>query len=240
MLIGYWRPTIILPTGLEKQLSGQELEAVLVHELQHVARHDAVVHLMQSLLGVVYFFHPLVWLANRRLNALREDACDEATVAVLEGQRRNYGAGIVKVAELMVGSAPRMSLGIVESGSQIKRRLRRILDPRLPVGRRLSWSAFALLVVLAAVMLPVAARPRESVSQEPSKPNAAAAKPATPENPKYYVTGLVFEEQTRMPIAGAKVRVFVVSEQDPDKRLLQGVSDATGRYRIEVHWDSSG
>ena len=95
-------------------------------------------------------------------------------------------------------------------------------------GRRL------LLLLLAAVVLPVAARPGESGNRGASKPTAAAAEPATPENPKCYVTGLVFEEQTRMPIAGAKVRVLVESEQDPDKRLLQGVSDATGRYRIEV------
>ena len=234
MLIGLVRPTIILPTGLDRQLTSQQLEAVLVHELQHVARHDAIVHFGQSVLGVIYFFHPLVWLTNRVLNGLREDACDEATVAVLEGHRRDYGAGIVKVAELMSGPTPRMSLGIVESGSQVKRRLRRILDPRLPVGRRLSWSGFAVLLLFAAVLLPVAARPRESASEEPAKRTAAAAEPATPENPKCYVTGLVFEEQTRMPIAGAKLRVLVESEQDPDKRLLQGVSDATGRYRIEV------
>ena len=66
-----------------------------------------------------------------------------------------------------------MSLGIVESGGQVKRRLRRILDPRLPVGRQLSWSAFALLMVLAAVMLPVAARPSYSAARKPSKPTAA-------------------------------------------------------------------
>ncbi len=179
MLIGLVRPTIVLPTGLDKRLTSRELEAVLVHELQHVARHDAIVHLVQSLLAVVYFFHPLVWLTNRFLNALREDACDEATVAVLEGQRRDYGAGIVKIAELMSGPTPSMSLGIVESGGQVKRRLGRILDPRLPVGRRLSWSTFALLLLLAAVVLPVAARPGDNPS-EPERTNVSdPPRPAT-------------------------------------------------------------
>ncbi|MFK7779286.1 MAG: M56 family metallopeptidase, partial [Gimesia sp.] len=91
MLVGIFRPTIILPKDIDGRLTSNELEAVLFHELHHVSRFDAFVNLVQSLLASIYFFHPFVWVANRVLIRLREDACDEATVTVLKGQRSDYG-----------------------------------------------------------------------------------------------------------------------------------------------------
>jgi beta-lactamase regulating signal transducer with metallopeptidase domain/thiol-disulfide isomerase/thioredoxin len=51
---------------------------------------------------------------------------------------------------------------------------------------------------------------------------------------KYYVTGLVFDKETKKPIAGAKIQILVDAEPNPSKRLLHGISQADGRYRIEV------
>ena len=118
----------------------------------------------------------------------------------------------------------------------------------LPFAKRAGQSpsprAVAVLLLFAVLTL---AAPMVSLSLLPAAPPEVAADsgsiPAPAEAPpeaihmknqKYYVTGLVFEEQTRFPIAGAKVTVFIESEQEPDQRLLQAVSDATGRYRIEV------
>ena len=211
MLVGLVRPTIILPQGIEQRLTKDELEAVLIHEMQHVARCDPAVHLMQTLLGIVYFFHPFVWLANRMLRRLREDACDEATLAVLAGERRHYGAGIVKVAELAAGRTPTMALGVVESGRQVERRLTRILDPRLPLGRRLSWPALVLLVMIAAVLLPAAARPGKSAPAEGKQSSESDVKQnakQVAEQAANLVTlrGIVVDENDA-PLAGAIVYV---------------------------------
>ncbi|MEM9659358.1 MAG: M56 family metallopeptidase, partial [Planctomycetota bacterium] len=165
MLLGIWRPTILMPRRLSERLTKEELEAVIHHELHHAARRDAEVSLLQRALGVAYFYHPFVWAANRMLDRLREDACDEATVASLEGRRGEYGAGIVKVAEMIVDAPPNLALGIAESSKQVKRRLRRILDPRLPIGRRLSWLTTLYMVALAAVVLPCAPRRVSSAMQ---------------------------------------------------------------------------
>jgi beta-lactamase regulating signal transducer with metallopeptidase domain len=90
MVVGLFRPCIVLPEEIERRLSADELQAVLVHELHHVARLDAAAHLAQAVLSAIYFFHPAVWWAATRLTRLREDACDEATVATLRGKRRAY------------------------------------------------------------------------------------------------------------------------------------------------------
>ena len=171
LLIGYWQPTILVPLRIQEQLSPAELETVLFHELHHIHRHDAAVSLLQAALKAIYFFHPAVWLADRWLRRLREEACDEATVSVLAGHRRDYGSAILKLAELTLQPASPLAIGVVETGSHITQRMRRILDPQLPTGRTLSWSALALVVMAAATLLP--AGPRQKVlTQDPQEADA--------------------------------------------------------------------
>ena len=175
LLIGYWRPMILVPSQIQEQLSPPEIESVLIHELHHVKRHDAVVSLFQAVLKAVYFFHPGVWLADRLLRRLREEACDEATVSLLSGQRRNYGSAILKLAEQSLRPAPPLAIGVVDSGSHITHRMRRILDPKLPTGRTLSWSALALVIAVGATLLP--AGPRTEVLEHNSPEADAGIKP---------------------------------------------------------------
>jgi beta-lactamase regulating signal transducer with metallopeptidase domain len=175
MVVGLFRPCIVLPEQIERRLCADELQAVLVHELHHVARLDAAAHLAQAVLSATYFFHPAVWWAAAWLTRLREDACDEATVATLGGKRKAYGSGIVKMAEMLSARPPRLALGAAESSRQVKRRLERILDPQLKFGLGLSWPARLLLLLAAAVLLPTAARTALPAGDEaPDAPEASA------------------------------------------------------------------
>ncbi len=158
LVTGLWNPVILLPPAVLESLSREELKAVLFHELQHVARRDVWQELVMSLLQVVYFFHPCVWLANRQLRRLREQACDESTVAMLNGRRDDYGAGFVKTAALLVKPTPRLTLGIADSDEQTASRLKRILDPRLRTGRGVSWAGLVAVILLGLIVIPSAAR----------------------------------------------------------------------------------
>jgi len=166
VVVGFRRPVILLPSALLTGLTAGEMHAVLMHELVHVVRSDSVVNLAQGLLGALYFFHPLVWWANSELRRLREEACDELTVTALDGQRRTYGEAIVKVTELFGYASPPLALGVMESKSPARERLRRILDPQLPQGGKLSWQSLAGIGVLAAFLLPGAAGPSQA-KQDP-------------------------------------------------------------------------
>jgi beta-lactamase regulating signal transducer with metallopeptidase domain len=169
LVVGVWRPVLLLPSQVLDRLDTEQLRGVLVHELHHVRRWDGLVNLLQGLLGAVYFFHPAVWWANRRIRQLREDACDERTVAVLEGNRRPYGEAIFRVAEILGYSAPPLTLGVLDSTSPLTQRLRRILDPRLPIegGRR--WQSALIFLVAMAILLPAGAKPAVSVTGGPGE-----------------------------------------------------------------------
>jgi beta-lactamase regulating signal transducer with metallopeptidase domain len=167
LVVGVWRPVLLLPSAVLDRLSKAQLRSVLIHELHHVRRWDGLVNLLQGLLGAVYFFHPVVWWANRRIRQLREDACDERTVAVLEGNRKPYGEAIFRVAEILGYSAPPLTLGVLDSTSPLTQRLRRILDPRLPIDRGPSWKSTLILLAAVAILLPAGAQPTASVADGP-------------------------------------------------------------------------
>ena len=168
LVVGVWRPVLLLPAAVLERLSLEQLRSVLIHELHHVRRWDGLVNLVQGLLGAVYFFHPAVWWANRRIRQLREDACDERTVAVMEGNRKPYGEAIFRVAEILGYSAPPLTLGVLDSTSPLTDRLRRILDPRLPLETGRNWQSALILVLMMAILLPAGARPPVTVAGSPN------------------------------------------------------------------------
>jgi beta-lactamase regulating signal transducer with metallopeptidase domain len=64
---GLLRPVILIPEELVNQLSMPSLRAVLLHELGHIKRGDLWVNYLQTLLQIVYWYHPLLWLANAQI-----------------------------------------------------------------------------------------------------------------------------------------------------------------------------
>ena len=99
---GVWglrRPVLLLPDGIAEHLAPAELEAVLLHELEHVRRRDNLFGLFQTALRCLYWFHPLVWWLERRMLAERERACDDRVVA-LGAAPRLYAKSLLKVVAL--------------------------------------------------------------------------------------------------------------------------------------------
>ncbi|MBN1420557.1 MAG: hypothetical protein JXP34_17395 [Planctomycetes bacterium] len=151
--IGVLRPIVLLPDHLVVALDAADREAVFVHELVHVRRWDLAVHWLASLVRIVYFFHPVAWIACARIRVERELAADESA---LLGEGRDfmaYGKTLIKVASLAprVAAAGATSLALSEAARDLKRRLLKIKDARIPRAR---WwpiaPAFASLLVLIA------------------------------------------------------------------------------------------
>ena len=76
LLSGWWRPAIILPADASKWPSKRLLMA-LCHELAHFRRGDSWLLPLICILRVLYWWHPVVWLALARLRRERENACDD-------------------------------------------------------------------------------------------------------------------------------------------------------------------
>jgi beta-lactamase regulating signal transducer with metallopeptidase domain len=81
---GSVRPTILLSTWMLSNLDQHELEAVLMHELEHVARHDYLIIFLATVLRDAFFYMPTSWMAYRQLQREKELVCDDLTVKVTQ------------------------------------------------------------------------------------------------------------------------------------------------------------
>lgn len=81
MVIGHLKPVIFIPLGLLTQLPEDEIEAVLLHELAHIRRHDYFVNFLQHVAENLFFFNPgLLWISSL-LREERENCCDDIAIA---------------------------------------------------------------------------------------------------------------------------------------------------------------
>lgn len=136
---GVWRalrPVLVMPAEMRHHLDQAELEALFLHELVHVRRWDNLVASLHMALCCLFWFHPVVWLLDRRLLAEREEACDER-VLELAGGSDTYLRSLLKAVRFGIG----WRLAGVSSAaglSHFRRRIERIQAGEL--GRRpVSW-----------------------------------------------------------------------------------------------------
>ncbi len=96
--VGFFKPSVVLPTWALAELSPAELNAVLLHELAHLRRWDDWTNLAQKVLRAVFFFHPAVWFVENRLSLEREMACDDLVLSQTANPRV-YAECLVSLAE---------------------------------------------------------------------------------------------------------------------------------------------
>ena len=98
LVVGHLKPVILLPFGMLSGLSSAQLEAILLHELAHVRRHDFLINLMLSILEILLFYHPVFWLLSNRILEERELCCDDIAVANC-GNPRLYARTLLMMEE---------------------------------------------------------------------------------------------------------------------------------------------
>ncbi|MDP1562167.1 MAG: M56 family metallopeptidase [Pirellulaceae bacterium] len=123
MLVGYFRPVILLPISLMTSIPATQLDAILTHELAHIQRHDFIVNLLQTLVETFFFYHPAVWWLSRQIRVEREHCCDDLVVKLL-GNRIEYGRALVAIEQLR-GRGSVLAIGAAD-GSLLSR-VRRIV-----------------------------------------------------------------------------------------------------------------
>lgn len=161
MTWGVVRPRVVLPVEA-LEWSEPRLEAVLSHELAHVARRDVLTQYLAELVRAIHWFNPLAWVAAWRLRVEREHACDDVALAV--GSRpSDYAEELLGLARRYRATAA-SSLAAVAMArpGQLADRLLAVLDDtrrrsRLRRGAAV-WAGVAavLLVVPLAALAPTA------------------------------------------------------------------------------------
>lgn len=83
-VFAYFKPVVLLPASLLLGMSPQQIDAIVLHELAHIRRHDILLANVQSAMKAVYFFNPFIFWISAKLDQERENACDDLAISVLQ------------------------------------------------------------------------------------------------------------------------------------------------------------
>ena len=193
MTCGVVSPVIIVPADAG-EWSDEDLRRALVHELEHVRRADWATQCMARVVCAVYWFHPLVWIASRRLVLEAERACDDG---VLRRPSAPFAENVeaTAYADQLVGLARRLSDApghaqlAMANRHDLSTRVRAVLDSHQRRGRAgARWLVFAaalaaLFVMTMSPLKVVTVAAQAPASQAPQTPpqryEVASIKPCT-------------------------------------------------------------
>src|SRR5579862_939353 len=191
--LGLVKPAIVIPEWVMQELSVDELNQILLHELAHLRRWDDWTNLAQKIVKALFFFHPAVWWIEKKVSLEREMACDDAVLAEAASPR-SYAQCLQHLAEKTL---VRRSLAFMQAAlgrvHHTSMRVAQILDRGRPRGKAHPWRIALLLGGFAIACSLFAAKEPQLIAfqDSPSVRDAAAigSYPAVPVRLASFKTG---------------------------------------------------
>ncbi len=156
---GLVRPAILLPVDA-LSWSEDNLRRALIHEMEHVRRLDWPMQIVARAVCAFYWFHPLVWVAVRKLSLEAERSCDDAVVRGEEST--DYAEQLLTLARRMSNNPGQAALGMAHR-SDLSTRVTSLLDGRQRRGRAGVWATAGAVFVACALVFSVG--PMRAVAQ---------------------------------------------------------------------------
>ncbi|HEX9080974.1 MAG TPA: transglycosylase SLT domain-containing protein, partial [Holophagaceae bacterium] len=156
MVVGLWKPAVLLPLVLVSHLPPDHLEALLAHELAHLRRLDPLLTFFQGVVEVLLFFHPVVWWLSARIRADREELAD-ALAAQNLGEPRRLALALNALDDLQTAFPPHPFPALAAGGGHLLTRIQRLLSPRPAAGS--PWGLLSLALIPCAALALRAALP---------------------------------------------------------------------------------
>jgi len=202
MTFGCRVPVILVPNECITRCDKTQREAILIHELTHIAQGDFFWHALTQLTGILYWMHPLVWLVRRQGGTLRERICDACCSQHLGPE--SYADALVRIAS-RTHLTPAAALGIAMAHrSSLRRRLNElqtsgVMRYRLPSRRQQALvrgiAALVLGLIVAGTLTTRVAAVVESDEAPIRLPETLRGKVVDPKG---------------VPVAGANVTIKII------------------------------
>jgi hypothetical protein len=178
--MGVLSPTILLPDNW-REWDDTKLDAVIAHEVAHIARRDTLTQRLSLLHCAIFWFSPLAWWLNRHLADLAEQASDEAALAC-GADRKDYARTLLGFFAALQGGPGRVwwqGVAMAHAG-RAEQRVERILAWKGTVAMRFKKSIAVVVVTLALPVVYVAASAQPAIQNAGSKTVEVAPEPTPP------------------------------------------------------------
>lgn len=127
MVMGHVKPIVLLPLASINQLTIDEVEAILAHELAHVLHYDIIKNFIVILAEAIFFYHPVIWLLTSEIKEKREHICDDTVMKVLP-DRLHYAKTLIKLGEIYQSRESHLTLALFNNKFKLMKRVKRILN----------------------------------------------------------------------------------------------------------------
>lgn len=172
------KPVILFPVGLINQLTTEQVEAILLHELAHIRRWDYLVNWLQSILELLFFYHPAVWWLSGQAREAREHCCDDLVLRRGGARPMLYAQTLTQLTALSFTRKTKLAMSVKGTNGTFTQRVKRLFghyetgfDWRKPV-----LSAVVCTVLLLSLGL--SSRAEEDTTVDVMKENPELATPA--------------------------------------------------------------
>jgi beta-lactamase regulating signal transducer with metallopeptidase domain len=126
MVVGYFKPVVLIPVSAFTGLSPDQLETVILHEMAHIIRRDYLVNILQSVVEIIFFFHPAVWWMSNMVRAEREHCCDDIAIEK-SGDSVSFAKALANIQE-QVYYNEKLAVAIGGSSKNLIKRIQRLLN----------------------------------------------------------------------------------------------------------------
>jgi beta-lactamase regulating signal transducer with metallopeptidase domain len=96
LLLGVFRPRLVLPPDFDLRYGANERAMVLAHEQAHLHRHDPLTNAAAHVWVCLSWFNPLMYWALRLFRFDQELACDASVLALPGATPRRYADALLK------------------------------------------------------------------------------------------------------------------------------------------------
>ncbi len=221
-----WRCPCIL---LHENVTDDRLEFILLHELAHLQRKDWLVNLLVHAIGILFFFHPLFYLVRKRLADVQEQICD-GWVIQATGKRADYAQCLVDMLDQSVHRT-KLALALGYQRSQLKNRVKTILDNGFPLNLHLSRRGGILIGGLALLLTPL-------LSMAQIMPLRTVSLPFTESVPEVRIRGRILSPDGK-PLSGTNLEFSLHQVSSNSSRIGRRVeniqTDTEGNYELSVN-----
>lgn len=150
---GLLKPCIYMPIHLISDYHANSIKYMLMHELEHYRYKDALANYFMNVIGVLYWFNPLVWYSLKEMKNDREVACDTSVLKLLdEDAYEDYGNTLINFAQKVSLTPFPFATGISGSMKQMQKRILNIANYH-PASFRKTLHSAALYAIIAILLL---------------------------------------------------------------------------------------
>lgn len=164
---GVLHPVIFIPASLLTSDNPQLLEPVIAHEMAHIKSCDALWIRIQNIIHSIYFFNPVVWFANFKINQTREYLCDSRVLMTQKINRENYGKGLLYILKqnLPGMDCPAFIPGFKSPTQNMKNRINKIKGEKLMKRSHIILSGICILLA-GLFLLPMAGKTEKTATAQ--------------------------------------------------------------------------